>query len=360
MTKLFSVIAALFAALTVTVSATSVTSGSSTGELVPYHIDELGMSISLPADAYATGRNVAADFPLLEKYGMTVEQLQKNYYTRDIYFNAVWYDSDAEATEIVVSMVENSETRTLYDLDRADEERINWIEELYRSYGEEGTSGEGYSSVELVDCGGVDFFRAEGSSKGEKRRNLVEYMTIVNGQKVEISLIEYMPADDASDRTTVSEAHRQIIDSVMQTVRFDRIKNAFFAKNPGLVRFGIALLAAAVLIGAYLAIDAVSRKRKPQKTEDEHTMTLPAQSEAEQLAEAGGTVFAQTMTFSEGFDIPDAAKESPAEEPASENGAPNGGEEPNGEKTEETTAAEQTEESEVCENDGENGKVEAE
>ncbi|MBE6754727.1 MAG: hypothetical protein E7559_10345 [Ruminococcaceae bacterium] len=239
--------------------------------LTEYRVRELEMTINLPAEAYATGRKVDPAFPLLETYGMTAEQLEKNYKDRDIYYNAVWYDNDAEVTEIVVTMTENHDTRSMYDLNIAEQHQIDWIEELYLNYDSESQSGARYYDVSNVNCGGANFFRAKGTVDAEKRRNVLEYMTIVNGRKIEVTMIEYLSESDGEEqRMTVSPEHELLMDTVMQSVEFDEIKSVFMARYGGLVRASVftGILAIAMLVTFAVNKFLTQKAKQPDEQSD--------------------------------------------------------------------------------------------
>ena len=208
----------------------------------------------------------------------------------------------------------------LYHLEGADEERIEWIKQLYLNYSDEEHNGARFYEVSMVECGEIPFFRAKGTVDAGKRRNIIEYMTILNGQKIEITMIEYLSEAASADedvRMTVSQGHEMLMDEVMQTVRFDRIKNQFVAQNSGLIRIVVLSVISGVLVLIILLDYKRKLNRKPSATETEEEVSQPVDKigtdEAAEIAQEGGSVFAEVVT------VDDKTEELPEKDDSQDN-----------------------------------------
>lgn len=262
-------------------------------EYISCRVDALGMNIFLPSQAYITGRNVYPGFELLEVYGMSEAELEANFKSRNIYYNAMWYDSDADVTEVVISMTEDDTSRAIFNLSGASEEVLHQIEEKYMSYSDSSSAvaGARYSDVSRVSHEQALFFRAAGMvSNRSGRSNHLQYMTIVNGMRIEITLIEHFGISaelTGEEPTEVSPSHEAAMNTIIRSVEFDRIKSNFWQKNRGLVFYG---LITAVGVGAILIVLLSPEKKKPQpeglqEEETQAAEVLPEDADAPAEAE---------------------------------------------------------------------------
>jgi len=249
-------------------------------EYVNHTIDALKMSLELPADAYVTDRSVPGDFELLELYGMSAAQLEANYKSRNIYYNAVWYDNYADVTEIVVKMTEDKISGEIYNLSKASEEQLEEIERLYLNYEENVNAvvGAKYFDVLRVEHEQVLFFRAAGVVNNRSgRSNHLQYMTIVNGCRIEITLIEHFGIVEelsGEEPENISQQHVEMMEHIISTVRWEKIKNNFLQENRGIIFYSIiAVVGAAAIIGVILMPENRKQLLKAQITDSENEMS---------------------------------------------------------------------------------------
>ncbi len=265
------------------------TLGYTVHNFVSCRVDALGMELLLPSKAYITGRDVWAGFELLELYGMSEAQLEANYKSRNIYYNAVWYDSDADVTEVVITMTEDETSRRIFSLAAASEEELAKISELYKSYGDthQPVAGARYFDVSTQQVGEVLFFRAMGTvDNRSSRSNHLQYMTVVNGMRIEITLIEHFGIDSeltGEEPEEVSGLHEKMMDSIIGSVRFDRVRSGWLQQNRGPVFYALLFAAgiAAIVIVLLLPENRKKRGQAEQEAQEEQKYTPPASPQEE-------------------------------------------------------------------------------
>ena len=241
---------------------TFTTTTTADSEYVTHEINTMEITVDLPADAYVSGRNVSSDFELLEVYGMSAAQLEANYKNRNIYCNAVWYDDDADVTEIVIKMTTDDISSEIFDLSKASEEQLAEIGALYLDYEQniDAVVGAKYFDVSLVEHEQALFFRAEGVvSNRSGRSNHLQYMTIINGCRVEITLIEHFGIENeltGEEPEEISQTHAQVMERVIQSVHWERVKSNFWHENRGVVFYGAIIIAGiAAIVVVFLLPD---------------------------------------------------------------------------------------------------------
>lgn len=223
-------------------------------------VDQLKMSLELPAYAYITDRTVSKDFILLEKYDISAAQLEANYKKSDIYYNAVWYDEYADATEIVITKRTDEISEGIFNLKNAGEYDLGRIKEMYLSYGENGAiSGAEYFDVTTVSNDQALFLRSLGKvDNSEERSNHLQYMTIVNGDRIEITLIEHFGVESeltGEEPDEVSEAHAEIMEKVIESLEWDNIRSGFLKRYSGITFFAAIAIVGAVAIAVSMIIE---------------------------------------------------------------------------------------------------------
>lgn len=251
---------------------------------VNFTVEALDLSIDLPAQAYITGRNVSRDFELLDVYGMSAAELEASYKMRNIYANAVWYDSDADATEIIIKMTRDETSEEIFDLSSAHEEQLERIRSLYLDYenGSSAVTGAYYSDVTMIEHEQALFFCAEGVVDNRSgRSNHLQYMTIINGCRIEITLIEHFGVDSeltGDEPQEVSRTHKEIMERVIRSVRWDKVRSKFWHQNRGTVFYASIALIGLIAIITVLLLPENRRKNKrpevvisePEQTENEN------------------------------------------------------------------------------------------
>ncbi len=272
-------------------TADTVSQSDTENRYTTHSIALLGLNIDLPADAYITDRNVPNDFELLEIYDISAAQLEANYMKRDIYYNAVWYDADADVTEIVVRMIKDKASAEIFDMNCASEEQLAEIEKLYGNYeiNIDAVVGAHYNDVTLCEHEQALFFRAEGMVKNRSgRSNHLQYMTIINGCRIEITLIEHFGIENelsGDEPEKVSEKHEETMEHIIGSVRWEKVRNGFWHNNRGIIFYGLIAAAGLVAIIAVLLLPENRKKKSPGEAQNNTAETLPV-NEAETADEA--------------------------------------------------------------------------
>lgn len=234
-------------------------------ELKGYRIEELGIALNIPSEAYCTGRDVSADFPLLESYGMTEGQLESAYKRNGIYFNAVWPMRSGVTTELVVYVEDNNDTWQIYDMSRLTEDELQLKLDEYENY---SSAQDAVDGVEYYDCSvyrgdQAVFIKSYCSVDGlNGRENRLEYTTVVNGKKVIFMLIEHPDSDLAVLGECVSEANTEMMSKIVSLIKWDTIKNATWEKYKGFIPMAILVVC---LIAAVIIIIVIDTKKKKAK-----------------------------------------------------------------------------------------------
>lgn len=246
---------------------TSVSGGAGLDGFVSCRVNQLGITVDMPENAYITDRTVDNDFILLEKYDITAAQLEANYKKSGIYYNAVWYDGDADATEIVITKRTDELSESLFNLKNAGSYDLGRIKEKYLSYGENSAvSGAEYFDVSTVSNNQAIFLRSFGKvDNAEERSNHLQYMTIVNGDRIEITLIEHFGIDSdltGEEPEKVSDAHAEMMENIIDSLEWDNIRSGFLKRFNGITLFSIIALVGAAAIAASMISDHIKQKKK--------------------------------------------------------------------------------------------------
>lgn len=293
------------------------TSGTAESSFATCRVKQLGITVDLPENAYITDSTVEKDFILLEKYDISAAQLEANYKKSGIYYNAVWYDDDADATEIVITKRTDEVSEGLFNLKNAGEYDLGRIKEMYLSYGENAAiSGAEYFDVSTVSNEQALFLRSLGKvDNAEERSNHLQYMTIVNGERIEITLIEHFGIDSeltGDEPAEVSEAHAEIMERVINSLKWDNIRSGFLRRYSRIVIFA----AVAIVGAAAIAISTITERRKLKANKDD----VVCEQEPEIITEDNKNEGSQS-------EEKDADDEQPAEKDDEENTEPQGEEE---------------------------------
>lgn len=246
----------------------AIVSGSqapASAELTGHYLDKLEMTVSLPSDAYVTGTNVSKDFKPLEIFGMTASELEIKYKNANILCNAVWFGDESDMTEIIISMKSDESSKSLYNLNKADEYSIDRIERIY--YGYQSDYG-GFSDVSRFESEQALYIKVKGTINAETiMENHLQYMTVVNGKRYEISLIEHYGLFDENEQPMpagVSEKNERMMDDIIHSLRFDRIKREFLEKNKSLV----IVISIGIALCLFFLVSSLCDKRKKKKAKN--------------------------------------------------------------------------------------------
>lgn len=186
-------------------------------------IPELGMKISVPEGWEALTRDTKEGDPVLADLGLDRGTMLQLFEKAGIYYNAV---NLTAGTELVVSMQENENTRSISDLSKLPESRVqelekaltgldlNQLEGMGQSDLLAGTSGisiESHGRLQLPEALFVSF---QGKvEQNEMPISIAGYITIVNGRQINLFYRSY--ADELTD------VHRKEFEEIVRTVQFE-------------------------------------------------------------------------------------------------------------------------------------------
>ena len=247
--------------------------------LEEHHIERLGITLGLPAEAYVTGRNVSDDYEPLERLGLTASLLEVELKKSDIYCAAVWFPEDTDMTEIIVTMTKDSDSEAIFRLQDYDRAYLQTLADSYAAFAQTGLEVSArYTEASVVQTDSAAFIRAHGVMESkDASENHLHYMTVANGMRLEITLVEHYSSDGVSPREQrVSAQNELLMDSVVSSLRFDRQENEFVAKNRGYVILAVVtgVLCAGLGISyiiSKLQAEGLMRLRGAGKTEPSAT-----------------------------------------------------------------------------------------
>lgn len=246
-----------------------------------YRIDRLGITLLLPESAYITDRSVSSDYEPLDQFGMTAQELEVQYKKGNIYCNAIWYPESTDMTEIIVAMTEDDDSRAIFRLSDYDQLYLNALADSYAAFTQQGQSVTAmYTEATLTQTGQATFVRARGVRRSEDAaENHLHYMTVENGQRIEITLIEHY-SDPERGTSFVLRENELMMDEIIDSLRFDELKNEFAAKN-GTFMTGlyIVLSLSALLIISYIVSKIrVSRAERAAEAAEERNEDVSDES----------------------------------------------------------------------------------
>ncbi|HWQ59174.1 MAG TPA: zinc ribbon domain-containing protein [Clostridia bacterium] len=149
-----------------------------------YALGDLGISVSMPANALVFSRDVAADDPDLAAIGYTQQDMLDLLQDTDSYLEAI--DGYGEY-EIAVTMTKNP----YVSMSAFDEDQMNEaIESIRTGYAEDGAV---VSSCEPYDSGSAIFLKIYYSYTEDNYTDFVlEYYTIYDNKNISITMFSYM------------------------------------------------------------------------------------------------------------------------------------------------------------------------
>lgn len=186
-------------------------------------IPGLDMKLSVPEGWEALTRDTKEGDPVLADLGLDRGTMLQLFEKAGIYYNAV---NLTAGTELVVSMQENENTRSISDLSKLPESRVqelekaltgldlNQLEGMGQSDLLAGTSGisiESHGRLQLPEALFVSF---EGKvEQNQMPISIAGYITIVNGRQINLFYRSY--ADELTD------VHRKEFEEIVRTVQFE-------------------------------------------------------------------------------------------------------------------------------------------
>ena len=273
MTAVVRIIALLLTVLTVSGSQLS---AEFSGSMREFYIEKLGLTMRFPAEAYVTDRTVDSDYPPLEHFGLTADQLEVQYKKGSIHCNAIWFPDGTDMTEIIVAMTEDDDSRAIFQLRDYDRLYQQALADSYSQFSQQGMDVSAqYTDASLVDVEQAVFVRAHGTrlSQDAEERHL-HYMTVVNGQRIEITLVEHCDLEEDGVRT-VSAENEAMMDEIIRTMRFDELKNEFVAKNTRFMTgaYVVMILSALLIVSYLISRIRVALMQKKGSSGDESVQT---------------------------------------------------------------------------------------
>ncbi len=226
-------------------------------------VPQLYLELPTPEGWYIFTRSTPANDPNFDLW----EDIDKSYMDQlfeqnSIYYNAI--EPTAATQEIVVTMVENEEIFDWNDLSDSDydffanEIRSADMEELT------GISGVRYGDYKMVDHPQCKLMKIEARVvNSEEQTSLIQYITIINGQHINITLRSYTGAISASDE--------KAFDAFVQELHFTEVKDKPFTIMSLLepefavltVSIGIGFLV--VVVGITVICVVISRKKRKKR-----------------------------------------------------------------------------------------------
>ncbi len=233
------------------------------GEVTQYVIKSPEITLSLPNEVFFTGEEVPDSFPPLEQFRLTAEQLESNLKKRGIVGCAVWNDGGSAVNELVVVRTVSDDTANIFNLGDVGEYELGLLKERYLSYGDTGNNL--WTQVDSIECGEHKYIRAFGTAV-DGSENQMQYMTIINGEQLAFTLIEHYDERCPMTEPMVAEGNRQLMEQVMQSVKYGRIKSRLvndFKRLSVPVKLSMLGLLFLAGLGIYSLLKKFKDKKKP-------------------------------------------------------------------------------------------------
>ena len=187
----------LFAIVMLTISAFA-------ADTVSFDLDELDMTIALPADYVVFTRDISDSDPNLSAYGLTKDGLYSNMVSNSQYLDG--WDTNADH-EIIVTMTEN----TIADLNQyADEslsDFVSYIKSEYQNFGITFIKYEIYKHNQAkfikIYCSGLN---------GDSTAYGVQYLTIYASKSIAITMQSYSGE--------IGDSEENILKSIVDSIKF--------------------------------------------------------------------------------------------------------------------------------------------
>ena len=235
-------------------------------------VEELYLNIPTPQGWYVFTRDTPADDPAFSVWeGIDKKYMDQLFEQSSIYYNAL--EPNDASQEIVVTMVENTDIFDWNGL--SDEEYQSFADEIMNADMEKltGISGVKYGSFEMVDHPQCKLMKLDERIVNEDEQTaLIQYVTIVNGQHLNITLRSYTGVISAADEAA--------FDQFVQGMQFTEIKEAPFniislLKSENLIvtlsiAGGAVLILVAVIVICVVVGSNKRKKRRLEQMRQEH------------------------------------------------------------------------------------------
>ena len=227
-------------------------------------VEELNLNIPSPENWYVFTRNTPEDDPVFNAWeDVDKEYIDQLFEQNTIYYNAV--EPDSASQEIVITMVENTDVFDWNGL--SDSDYKEFANEIINADMEKitGISGVEYGGYKMVDHPQCKLMKLDARIVNEDEQTaFIQYVTIVNGQHINITLRSYTGAFSAADE--------KMFDQLVQEMRFTKVEQAPFnllslLKSENIMLIFCVAGGAILIVAAVVVICVVvgSNKRKKCK-----------------------------------------------------------------------------------------------
>ena len=260
-------------------------------------IDELGFSVSLPADTYVFTQNTSLSSSVWSAFDVEPSVFLDYLKSNNIYLDSIAPDA---SYEIVIIGRQNQNYSKIYNLNLyEDKEIMDLLSSSINSVGE--GLGLKTESVSIYKTGDLKFYSFLGTQSTEGQDVYIKsYFTVVNGIFVQISLRSYAGSLSSQQERTI----KQVVDSV----HFKEILSKPATNGISISDSSILYKA---LIGGLTALiiaipSALIRKAKKEKKEDADGRVQGIENKGK-IEETQATDIEQApIKQSEGYSISDA------------------------------------------------------
>lgn len=222
-----------------------------------FTIEELGLTVVIPAGLSTLTQDIAEDDPLLETLGIDRDTLLEYYIENNIYLNSL---PQGITYEVVISCVEDTTIALMKDLRYASEDDMDvFIDGLIEGFESVGST---YISSETYTHPQAKFMKiySESSVSGVTTQT-VQYYTVVDGKGISIVLSSY-----SGEITDEMEAElREIVDSAefANAITDEEAEAGLLSSYiPSWMVYVIVAIAAIVIIVVVVVIVNYNKKKK--------------------------------------------------------------------------------------------------
>lgn len=246
-----------------------------------YKIDQLGISISLPADMSVITRSTEKSDPAYAALGYTYAAAQKEMQESDIYLKAVPKDASFEAD---VYMVQNEHSRDVYNFKLLTEKQLDAVKkELEADQSSQNCTVSKTDDAVFFNLETEYEIPAQGNAKATKIYSIMSY-TVVNGMQVSFSL--------RSIGKPITVAQQGVFHTAASSIAFEEIlQKPLEVDMLGIIITAAVTLAALVVIAAVIIILRGRKKRRKtlllQERKHENNASSPLSGFCDELEKDG-------------------------------------------------------------------------
>ncbi len=259
-------------------------------------IDELGFSVSLPADSYVFTQNTSLSSPLWSAFDVEPSVFLDYLKSNNIYLDSIASDA---SYEIVIIGRQNQNYSKIYNLNLYDDKEImELLSSSINSVSEE--LGVKTESVSIYKTGDLKFYSFLGTHSEEGLViHIKSFFTVVNGIFVQITLRSYAGSLSSQQEKTI----KQVIDSVHFKEILSKPATFSNSNSNGSILYKALIGGISALIIAVPS--ALIRKAKKEEKEDERSQGTEKEGK---LEETRGTDIEKTpIKPSQEYPISDAS-----------------------------------------------------